>query len=90
MTNILPDVHLTREICGKAEVVRIFRKRPRCCRNGTGTDVQSDLGERVRCGNESIVTVRLETGQIYDFCERHAKELGVRKWEEMHSWGWFE
>jgi len=79
---VLPDVRLTKEVCAEAETICIFQKPPRCGRMEMGTDVQSDLGEEVRCENESIVKTRLKTGQYYDLCEEDARELGVKVGEK--------
>ncbi len=70
----LPDVNLTREIVSKATVER---KTERCCRSYTGTDVQSDLGQEVRCDSLSVIKIQLPTGQYYDLCEQHARNLGL-------------
>lgn len=72
----LPDVHLTEELCVDATIEQRYSS-PQCCKNRTGIDTQSDYGEKVRCNSPSVIKIRLATGQYYDLCEDHARELGV-------------
>jgi hypothetical protein len=73
---ILPDVHPIRETCSDAIIVHKYQTI-QCGGYRIGIDSQSNCGVEVKCDNPAVIRIRLATGNLYDLCGDHARDLGV-------------